>query len=559
MSQRELERQLTRIYRQARDDIGRKWYEYFEKGEKRLAAQEKELEFLKAHGTKDEIEQAERELEAAKQNFTLKNEYYRDMVKETTRQMADVNQTAAAYVNGQLPSFYAETFNGEMAIESVEMGIKFDMADEATVKRRVMDGDIQLPAKKVNVPKDMRWNTKAINSNVLQGIIQGESMDKIAKRLEPIMDGNRKAAIRNARTLVNGAENQGRQDKYNELGKRGVVLQKQWIATGDERTRDWHLDMDGQRVDTDEKFVDGNGNELEYPGDPSAPPETVYNCRCTMKGIVKGFVSQETGEFIEVKGEPDRSRVHEDDIRKEYERRAIEQADKEEKEREKQESEDLRKDGRDKPDYLKRLEKSGIGYNQPEEYKVIPSEQEIIDKISGGDMTKGSCATQCLVYAGNKAGYDVEDFRGGESQSEFSLRKNNIERYKELGANIVVEEGKNDFTIAHKLMKQMEPDKEYILMTGHHAAIVRKTESGFEYLETQSSRSNGWKKFNGDDTLKYRFACQKSHSFYGQSYSVSNATVEVDSIKKSKDLQETLGYVNTKQTQQWRGESGHEK
>ena len=319
MTQKQLEREITKIYQQARDDIGRKWYDYFEKGSERLAEKEGDLRAARAAGNKAEADRLEKELIRDKRNFTEGNKYYKDMIKETTRQMANANQTAAAYVNNQLPSFYQQSFNEEMSAEAVQMGVRYDLADEATVARRIKDGDIELPARKVDIPKDQRWNTKQINANVTQGIIQGESMDKIAKRLEPIMDGNRKAAIRNARTLVNGAENQGRQDRYEDLEKQGAIMKKVWIATGDERTRDWHLEMDGQEVDIDEDFVDGNGNELEYPGDPKAAPETVYNCRCTMKSKIVGFKKAD-GTIINLK-DYGGSELHKEEIRQEIERR----------------------------------------------------------------------------------------------------------------------------------------------------------------------------------------------------------------------------------------------
>ena len=175
------------------------------------------------------------------------------------------------------------------------------------MRQRIKEGDIQMPKKKISVPEDKRWNTKYINSQVTQGIVQGESMDKIADRIFPeimaksdtdgktskqmaeLLNRNRQAAIRNARTLVNGVENKGRQDRYNDLERKGCVIKKIWIATEDNRTREWHADMDGQEVDNDEMFIDGNGNELEYPGDPNAEPETVYNCRCTMRAEIRAY------------------------------------------------------------------------------------------------------------------------------------------------------------------------------------------------------------------------------------------------------------------------------
>ncbi|HGQ4216718.1 TPA: hypothetical protein ACL7J0_001611 [Streptococcus pneumoniae] len=43
------------------------------------------------------------------------------------------------------------------------------------------------------------------------------------------------------------------------------------------------------------------------------------------------------------------------------------------------------------------------------------TEEEIIQAISGGDKTKGSCSSLAFAYIGNKAGYTVLDFRGGKS------------------------------------------------------------------------------------------------------------------------------------------------
>lgn len=326
-TQKELEREIRRIYSQARNDIGREWYAYFERGEKRLAEKEADLQAAKDAGNKAEVRRLETELKTDKENFTTRNEYYRDMVSETTAQMANANQTALAYVNGQLPSYYTQVYNSEIRAEAVDLGFQYTMVDEATVRKLVMDGDIKLPNKQIDIPKDERWNTKQINANVTQGILQGESIGKIAKRLEPIMNNNREAALRNARTLVGSAQNAGRMDRYKELAKQGAIMKKIWIATGDNRTRDWHLEMDGQTVDLNEPFVDGNGNELMFPKDPEAAPETVYNCRCTMKSKITGFVNKNTGEVIPIDYDAGTAR-HRAEIQKEQDRREQAKADK---------------------------------------------------------------------------------------------------------------------------------------------------------------------------------------------------------------------------------------
>lgn len=270
----EMEQELAKIYREAQSDLTEKWNAYMERGEKRLSA-------LRESGD-------EKAYQDAVKSYTLKNQWYKNMVDDTTERLAKVNDVALAYINDQMPELYSINYN-QARHTADQVGVSFNLVDESTVKRLVRDGDIELPKKKMDIPKDKRWNTKKLNSSVLQGILQGESMNKIAKRILPIVDSNKNAAIRNARTMVTGAENLGRLDSYKQLSDDGIVLAKVWMATPDGRTRDWHLDMDGQEVPINDYFIDGLGNELEYPGDPGGAPETVYNCRCAMAANVIGF------------------------------------------------------------------------------------------------------------------------------------------------------------------------------------------------------------------------------------------------------------------------------
>lgn len=308
----QLERKIAKTYNQAREELTKTWAEYMEQGDAHLSA-------LYASGDKKAYQSALKE-------YTLTNQHYKEMVEATTFKLANVNKTALAYAKGELPEIYAINYNHMATIYSesgidVRLGINFTIRNPYTVKRMIIDGDIKLPNanKRLNIPKDQRWNTKQINSSVLQGITQGESMDKIAKRLQPILDNNEAAAIRNARTLVTGAENRGRLDSYEAAQDDGIVLEKQWMATGDGRTRDWHLALDGVSIPIDEMFDDGYGG-LMYPGDPSGAPESVYNCRCRMISKIIGFKSED-GSFISA-GEPDEFTLHDREIRNERKKRA---------------------------------------------------------------------------------------------------------------------------------------------------------------------------------------------------------------------------------------------
>lgn len=276
----EMEGHIRRIYTQAKAEITEKWDAYMERGQRRLA--DLYADYVGAPADKKAV--ALRRYQDAVKSYTLQNKWYKDMVDATTYRLAHVNEIALAYINGEMPSIYCRNFN---QVDEALLGLDFNwtIRNEHTVKRLIGD---TLPSKQLNYAKDMLWNAKQINSAVLQGIIQGESIDKMAKRLLPIVGNNTNAAIRTARTMVTGAENRGRQDRYEEYEDEGVVMTKVWIATPDGRTRDWHLSMDGQEVGVDEYFEDGLGNELEYPGDDGAPGETVYNCRCSMRSHIQG-------------------------------------------------------------------------------------------------------------------------------------------------------------------------------------------------------------------------------------------------------------------------------
>jgi uncharacterized protein with gpF-like domain len=70
-----------------------------------------------------------------------------------------------------------------------------------------------------------------------------------------------------------------------EAGIQPGEAKKIWSATGDDRTRDDHMEMDGQEVGVDEAFETPGGDFLMFPGDSSlgAPPEQVANCRCAVE------------------------------------------------------------------------------------------------------------------------------------------------------------------------------------------------------------------------------------------------------------------------------------
>lgn len=242
------------------------------------------------------------EWDAWKRDMATDRQFISGMVEQLSRDATRTNQLAFDMINDALPSVAAE--NANFAAYGIESRIgydthSFDLVDQSTIRRMMGLGDdgqilheVIPQGETPNVPwqsvrvnmdaaKDVRWNRQKFNALLTQSILQGESIPNAAKRLGTALNMGKNMATRAARTAMTAAENAGRTDSYQRAKRIGIDLEQQWMATLDMRTRHSHRQLDGQHVPVGEKFkVDGV--ELEFPGDPTAPGEYVWNCRCTL-------------------------------------------------------------------------------------------------------------------------------------------------------------------------------------------------------------------------------------------------------------------------------------
>lgn len=292
-----LERRIARLYREAADDLQETIEAYFEKFKKR----DEEMKALigTVQNGKEWTEQDYKQWRLAQIGRGKRFESMRDKLAE---RMTKANEVAISYANDDMAKIYA--MNHAYTIESVKeqagemlSGVDFTMFDEQTVKRLVVEQPDLMPyypkAKAVKRGIDLIYGKKQITATVTSGILQGSSINKMAKDLmNRVTDMNKTSAVRAARTAVTEAENAGRQAAADELEKKGVIIGKRWIATHDSRTRDEHLEADGQIVENNKPFVVG-GEELMFPGDKSlgASGWNLYNCRCTRATEIIGFKS----------------------------------------------------------------------------------------------------------------------------------------------------------------------------------------------------------------------------------------------------------------------------
>jgi len=282
-----LERKIRYEYAQAAKEVEKKANENFrrfhEKDEvKRKLVKEGKLK------RKEYLEWRRKQLLVGARWKDFKNNLSKDLLltNEKSRSIAEKFSYSAYANNFNFGIYEAETKSG------VDTG--FALYDRDTVEFLLRDNPDLLPppgketSLNIATGRAQLWEKQKIQSAALQGILQGESIPDIAKRLaKAVCDSNMAAAIRNARTMTTGAENAGRRAGHARAEQMGIHLEDVWIATLDGRTRHEHRLLDQQSVKVGEPFKVGR-YELRYPGDPAGPPWLVYNCRCTIIGKLKG-------------------------------------------------------------------------------------------------------------------------------------------------------------------------------------------------------------------------------------------------------------------------------
>ena len=288
-----LSKQLRKEYSQASKEVEAKLNTYLKKFEK-----------------KDEIKRA-----AVRSGALSKSEYeqwrvgqvaigerWKEMRDVLAQDLTNTDKIARSMINGKMPDAYAIGHN--YATFTVEKGSLVDTSytlyNRNAVMRLVQDSPGLLPSKfDINIPKDLRWNRQHIQSAVTQGLLQGDRIPNIAKRLRNVTNMDYKASVRNARTAMTSAHNKGRLDSLFRAKSMGIEVAKEWVAYVDNVTRDSHIDVNGEVVPIEKTFSNG----LDAPGG-MGPPEEVYNCRCTM---VAAFPKDKKAEDRLSKAEDDGS------------------------------------------------------------------------------------------------------------------------------------------------------------------------------------------------------------------------------------------------------------
>jgi len=609
-----LEKRIAEVFKQAEKDLDKEVKEYFAK----FVLRDKEMQQLANAGeiTQQELqrwrltqmgrgERFEALRDKVAERYTKANEVANAYVNDATPSIYSLNRNYEAYTI-------------EKAVGSCDFTMWDESTVRRLLVEQPDVMPYYPPSRALNRGIDLAYGKSQITKHVTSGIIRGLPPGKIANELmRSVTTMNRTSAVRAARTGITAAQNAGRMDSYVAAEKMGIQIRRRWICTKDSRTRLDHGLADGQIVvGTKTPFIVG-GYKMMFPGDSSmnAPGHEIYNCRCTTRTVEKDGIEAEPREMRVANPLWEEAKAEETKLEKKLEKLK----EREQAETDPEKRKQLRKDriaaqnelkdatkkrqGLDKnvvvnemnysdwknwknslvnsgnggtmntgksviktpkksndPNFnrlLSGLNAYGVDYKPVENHKRKMTDDEIINALSGGDKTRGSCASVGLAYIGQKQGWNVLDFRDGESRSRFASSYFLHTMSQMDGMKTLKAQGASSMTVGNRLLKMVEPGKEYYLAVGRHAAIVRKKDDGaLQYLELQSKNRSGWTNFDGNPkyTLKYRFGCTTT----------SSAAVDYDfmldiddsDFTANDDFRTLLGFLNTEENAQRKGKDG---
>lgn len=137
----------------------------------------------------------------------------------------------------------------------------------------------------LNTSEGITEVTRELIQNVLSQAVQdGQGIDWIVSQLQNT-EVSRMRARMIARTETVTAANQGAIFAAQDTG---LTLNKEWLATNDNRTRNTHRYVNGQKIGMDDYFSLTDGVKMAQPGARTqenglpTPAKDTINCRCTV-------------------------------------------------------------------------------------------------------------------------------------------------------------------------------------------------------------------------------------------------------------------------------------
>lgn len=250
-NEKELIKELKRIYRKSLDDINTKIIDLLAR---------KDIENLSSI-----IYQVDYQKALKKQISAILDALYTNNFKTLTEYLA---------------TCYTSAFIGTLYdLQGQGIPLIFPIDQDQVTKALVTNSKIS-----EGLYKKLGINTEEFKKNIVseisRGISQSYSYQQIALNLKNASNVDINKTIRIARTEGHRIQQESTFDCQKEAENHGADIVKQWDATLDGRTRADHIYLDGKIKKLDEYF-EVNGYKALYPGGFDKAKEDI-NCRCCL-------------------------------------------------------------------------------------------------------------------------------------------------------------------------------------------------------------------------------------------------------------------------------------
>ena len=178
-------------------------------------------------------------------------------------------QWARELTRTELEAFLAAVWTRGGSTTAKALGVSFDTFE--------LDVLVAMDARRDVLADVVTATTRQVLEDrvLLQGVANGESVDELAARVRSAFtDLSTWRATMIARTETVGGFNHA---SMLTAQSTNLVTARVWLATGDSRTRDSHVRIDGETV---RGFGEAYSNGLRFPGDPLGRREETIMCRC---------------------------------------------------------------------------------------------------------------------------------------------------------------------------------------------------------------------------------------------------------------------------------------
>lgn len=280
-----LRRRILRVYGTARREMTEQLTDFLEHYQKMDAYKRQQLEAGKI---------TERDYRTWLQNQVFQSEMMHQKLDNITQTCTAAQQTAYKLARDEQYDIFALGANWAFYELEQAAGVAFSLTlyNTEAVKRLLLENPKLVPNKRIKSESNKTYDARVFNRYVMQGIVQGKSVNDIAvQAVQGMADTEVHWAMNNAITALTGAQNAGTMQQLHNAQAIGIEVQKRWNSTLDYRTREMHRLLDQETADLDEPFK-VQGYEIQYPGDPNAAPEMVYHCRCKLSSALVKYPRQ---------------------------------------------------------------------------------------------------------------------------------------------------------------------------------------------------------------------------------------------------------------------------